>query len=369
MKSTLLPIVSLCTASLCIAFSLGCHPKDEVMPDAPLENLYLRTSSESQARADKVLPNVGSEDASHILGDWKPDSEPKDYDRDEYLPEPAVEWGIDVEFPANKSIDAKRLASQFGETFREKFGSCSLYGRDSQSGFWTFLVSADGPEEVTGLKIAYDYNQTWKPDFRPAFESEYEARLSAVAELAVEYIGDCNTTPSKSPAEAAKHAKTLTGLSEKYDRTAAIHLVAEKGKHFEGRDIWDVMQCLGLQWGDMDCFHWVNEGGAGDDYFFSVETSTPPGYFLPEQIAAGQLQTGDLIFICSVPRTCQPVEVIRRMDKAVRYCQRRLGGSVHYTLGESELLMPVLLENVEQIASDLAELGFEPGTGPALRMF
>ncbi len=38
----------------------------------------------------------------------------------------------------------------------------------------------------------------------------------------------------------------------------------------------DVMLCLGLTWGDMDCFHWDNVSGTGDDYHFSVETSTPP---------------------------------------------------------------------------------------------
>jgi cell division protein ZipA len=122
---------------------------------------------------------------------------------------------------------------------------------------------------------------------------------------------------SRSAAEAAARAKTLVGLSDKYDRHVAFYLVANDGRQFEGRDIWDVMMCLDLQWGDMDCFHWTNRGGAGDDAFFSVETSTPPGYFLPEQIAAGQLQTSDLVFVFSLPRTYKPAEVAKRMNMAV----------------------------------------------------
>lgn len=339
------------------------------MPEEPFDNLYLSTSSESQARADRVLPSAGSEDVTAILGTWEPDVPSEDYDRDEYLPDLAVEWVIDVEFPEGQAVDAKVLSSAFDKSFRDKFGPCSLYGKDAKSGLWTYLISADGPETVTGLKVAYDYNRTWDTEFVPAAASEYQARIDAVETVAANQIGDYNSAWSKSPNEAAEHAATLSGLADKYDQTVAIYLVADRNKPFQGKAIWDVMLCLGLQWGDMDCFHWINDGGAGDDSFFSVETSTPPGYFLPEQIAAGQLQTGDLIFLFSVPRTCQPAEVASRMDQAVKYCQKRLGGSIHYTLGENELPMNSLMERIGQIESELTELGFQPGTGSALRMF
>lgn len=339
------------------------------MPEEPFDNLYLSTSSESQSRADRVLPSKGSEDATSILGDWVPELPAEDYDRDEYLPDTSVEWVIDVEFPEGKAVDAKELSTLFDKSFRDEFGPCSLYGKDAKSGFWTFLVSADGPESVTGLKVAYDYNRTWDSEFVPATSAEYQDRMDAVEAIATKQIGDCNTNASKSPSEASQHAQTLSGLSDQYDQTVAIFLVADQNKPFEGKQIWDVMLCLGLQWGDMDCFHWNNAGGAGGDCFFSVETSAPPGYFLPEQIAAGQLQTNDLIFLFSVPRTCQPAEVAKRMDKAVQYCQQRLGGSIHYTLGEDEMEIQTLLERISKIESELKELGFEPGTGSALRMF
>ncbi|MBL8818735.1 MAG: hypothetical protein JNL58_22090 [Planctomyces sp.] len=157
-------------------------------------------------------------------------------------------------------------------------------------------------------------------------------------------------------------------MSDKYDQTVAFYLVANDGNNFQGRDIWDVMLCLGLNWGDMDCFHWTNPGGTGDDSFFSVETSMAPGYFLPEQIAAGELQTSDLVFIFSVPRTCEPTEVAKRMDLAVKYCQKRLGGNIHYALNDRELPLKELMTRIDQMSSGLKELGFEPGTGSALRM-
>lgn len=362
-------ITTVAVASLAILFSAGCNSERENMPEDPLKNLYLSPSSESQARAERLLPSKGAEDASFVLGDWKPDLPAEDDDREEYLPEPAVEWVIDVEFPTGTTVNARELSSHLDKSFCDKFGPCSLYGKDASSGFWTFLVSADGPENVTGLKVAYDYERSWDSDFAPASEAEYEARLEAVKVIATKHIGDCKLTTSKSSGEAARYAHTLSGMSEKYDQTVAIYLVADRNKPFPGKEIWDVMMCLGLQWGDMDCFHWNNPDGAGDDYFFSVETSTPPGYFLPEQVAAGELETRDLIFLFSVPRTCQPAEVAKRMDKAVQYCQKRLGGSIHYTLGEDELTIHELVERVSQIEADLKELGFEPGSGTALQLF
>ncbi|QEF96740.1 cell division protein ZipA [Stieleria maiorica] len=230
------------------------------MPEDPFDNLYLSTNSESQARADRLLPSEGSEDASHVLGEWKPDSVAEDYDREEYLPDTSVEWVIDIEFPAAKTAIAKELSALFDESFRDQLGPCSLYGKDAKSGFWTFLISADGPESVTGLKVSYDYNRTWDSEFVPATASEYQARLDAVEEVVAKHIGDCNSTTSKSPSQAAQHAQSLSGLSDKYDQTVAICLVADQTKPFRGTEIWDVMLCLGLRWGDMDCFHWNNVG-------------------------------------------------------------------------------------------------------------
>jgi len=149
----------------------------------------------------------------------------------------------------------------------------------------------------------------------------------------------------------------------------AIYLVADQRRHFEGRKIWDAMLCLGLQWGDIDCFHWTNVSGASNDYLFSVETSTPPDNFLPQQIVSGQFQANDLIFLFSIPRTWQPTEIATRIEQVVRYCQQRLGGSIRYTVGLDELTMKALLEKVGQIETELKEPGFDPGTDAALRVF
>ena len=59
-------------------------------------------------------------------------------------------------------------------------------------------------------------------------------------------------------------------IRARFDVNVSIRLAAPDGTLFDGRDIWDVMLCLGLPWGDMDLFHWNNPSDHGDDHLFSV---------------------------------------------------------------------------------------------------
>src|SRR5260370_30191308 len=128
------------------------------------------------------------------------------------------------------------------------------------------------------------------------------------------------------------------------------------------------MLCLGLNWGDMDCFQWNNPSESGDDHFFWVSTSTPPGYFLPEQIAADRVHVEDLVFEFSVPRSAAPVQVFDAMVKVVEYCQKRLGGTI---VGEtrSNADLPAIRDRVVETERKLREEGFVPGSEDSLRLF
>ena len=138
---------------------------------------------------------------------------------------------------------------------------------------------------------------------------------------------------------------------------------------YEGRDIWDVMLCLGLRWGDMDVFHWVNPSGLGDDYFFSVSTSTPPGYFFPEEIAAGKVRVDDLVFGFSAPRCSQPGQVFESMVRAVQYTQKRLGGTIIDETGSDARPWKDTAEDSIRWSKNSKSNGFTPGSNSALRLF
>jgi cell division protein ZipA len=100
----------------------------------------------------------------------------------------------------------------------------------------------------------------------------------------------------------------------------------------------------------------------------SVWTSSEPGYFLPEEIAVGNVQTSDLIFGFSIPRSIAPEEVFTVMCNITDYAQKRLGGRLIGSDGknfekEKELLrIDVVLKNLEKES-------IQNGTGDALYLF
>ena len=118
----------------------------------------------------------------------------------------------------------------------------------------------------------------------------------------------------------------------------------------------------------MDLFQWWNDSQCGDDAFFSVWTSTPPGYFLPEEVAADHVKVADLIFGYSIPRSADPVTVYDSMVRAVEYSQRRLAGEITAEDGGPIDLVRTR-EAVVEIATELESLGFAPGSENALRRF
>ena len=334
-------------------------------PNISVGDLHVTTETESRQRAS-VLPTSGSEDASVMLGEIAVSGCEEREAPLEYLPDATTEWIVHANLGA--ALGASDVASRFGKEWRERFGGLMIYGRDAATGRWTFLVSSDGPEAVDALQFAWAYYASWADDGVTDIEM-YRARVSAVGDGLREITGRSVEVGVKvSPADAHRRSEHLSTVHERYDRTVAVRLAAPKGSHYDGRAIWDVLLSLGLEWGDMDLFHWRNSSGCGDDSFFSVWTSTPPGYFLPESIAAGDVMVEDLVFGYSIPRSADPVAVFDSMIRAVEYAQRRLAGEITAEDG-GPLDRGATRKAVAGIASELESLGFAPGSGNALRQF
>ena len=331
--------------------------------DAPEAGFYVSSATQSAERAS-VLPTTGSEDVSDLLGTISIPLANGEASKD-YLPNPTVQWVVTVSI--DQVLTAKEVIDHFGKAWRAKHGDFTIFGRDTATGHWTYLVCADCPDKVDSLLFAWDYFPFWSDDavlYRPAV---YDARLKAVA-AGVGNLARCTVTANVNPIEASKRAEMLSSLRERLDRSISIRLVAPSGKQFVGREIWDVMLCLGLRWGDMDCFHWNNSHTVGDDSFFSVWTSTTPGYFLPEEVAAGRVNVEDLVFGYSIPRSADPVTVFDRMLAATRYAQKRLGGTLRAEDG-SPLDLEATRNEIHSIAEELTSLGFSPGSDNALQQF
>jgi cell division protein ZipA len=378
MRQTILHLAAVATGAL----AMGCggasqrhddHPtlkedKGEIRVGAGDREFVLVPSSASEARAAALLPTKASENVSHLLARIDmPEIDKLDPKAKEYLPREKVEWVVTVEFPGNPRINPKKVEQQFDAKWRAKFGGFASFGLDCDSGSWTFAIAKDGPRAISSLKLAWSYVAHIGMDPLEPSGALFEKRLVEVSEK-LKSFGALRVVPSLPPMEAAQQAKRLRMLRSKLDQSAVLVLKAAPGQRFDGKKVWDVMLCLGLKWGDMDCFHWVNPTDQGDSYFFSVETSTPPGYFLPEEIAAGRVHVADLRFEFSIPRCRAPLQVFNAMHKAVEYCQRRLQGQI---LGEDgkNANIPAIRGRIAEIQGQLQKAGFVPGGHDTLMLF
>ena len=333
-------------------------------PERGREELFEATASESQARAEAVLPTEGSEDASQVLGKFTKEElsrPPVDENRD-YLPNPKVDWVLHVDFPPTLVFKKADIGSIFSKDWMNQHDRPTVFGFSPDIRRWTFVYAGGVPDNYNRLQIAWKMRPIDHDG--PITQQQFEGYKVAV-EKAASKLKASGVRSDLSPSDAANRSATLVELAESSNQGIDVVLQAPKGRTFDGKAIWDVMLCLGLRWGDMDLFHWDNPGILGDDHLFSVWTSTPPGYFFPERIAAGQVQTADLAFGFSIPRTFKPEEMFDSMMKAVQYAQKRLGGRLVNVDG-SPFSEDATRSQIRNLVKTLRCAGFEPGTDDAL---
>lgn len=328
------------------------------------EELFEATASESQARAEAVLPSEGSEDVSYLLPTFTEEelSRPTfDEDKD-YLPSSKVDWVVHVDFPPMLVLRKADIGSVFDADWLNKNDRPTVFGFSPETLRWTYVYAAGVPETYSGLQIAWKMRPLDKD--RPIPKKQFESYKVGVGKAA-STLRATGLRTDLSPVEAEKRSAELIELAASSAQGIEVVLQAPKGRTFDGKAIWDVMLCLGLRWGDMDLFHWENPGIPGDDHLFSVWTSTPPGYFFPEQISAGRVQTADLIFGFSIARTFKPEAMFDSMMKAVRYAQKRLGGTLVNVDGSQFSEVATRLE-ICNVVRRLTSAGFEPGADDTL---
>lgn len=329
-------------------------------------DMFIATQSESQARAERVLPSEGSEDMSHILQEDFHQEESEREERDEYLPGEQTEWIVTTSF-TDVTIDPQQIQKLFDSHWRKEFPGATFYGKNSETGLWSYLYSADAAEQVTQLKIAWPYFASWNDNGVPDSVT-YENRTASVRKRLNHLQDGVPLVFSKEIPEAVHRSEELAGLTEKVDHDAIIVLASDSGIPYSGKEIWDVMLSLNLQWGDMDLFHWNNSSDVGDDSYFSVWTTTQPGYFIPEYIAEGKVAVETLVFGYSIPRSAHPTDIFGKMHQAAAYAQKRLGGTLFNRRGDQFSISEEIAE-IDAVVETLNKNGFVPGRDETLRQF
>lgn len=364
-------------ACLVVVLTAGCgknqresemsEPEGEIRVNVGGEELMLVPSSASAERVDQLgLSTKGREDASHVLTPPKnlPKHDPEQ-DRD-YRPEDAVEWVIDIEFEGSPVLTAAEIAKCFDQEWLNQNGRPTIFGWSPEINHWTYLLSADSPKTFTKLALGWELFKSY--DEKYSITSSDMHRFQSATQGQAATLGNPTLKLNRTTQEAEALSAAIQESVVTCNRDAVIILRSPHKAPFDGREVWDVMMSLGLRWGDGDLFHWQNDADFGHDMFFSVETSTSPGYFLPEQIVAGSSRFDDLVFGFSIPRSADPITVLDSMLRAVSYAKKRLGGEILDRNGKPLDESQIRLET-KAIVDRLKASGFEPGATATLHVF
>ncbi len=270
----------------------------------------------------------------------------------------ALEWVVDVALDGG-TISTSEVDAVFDDEWREEVGGTTLYGMSAEEGRWTYLHAGDSPTVWTKIAVAVDLVRTYGEDPAPRTAVELKRFSRAVGKRGAG-LGSVEVSSRTSPQIGAALAHEMFDCWREARADSLAILEAPEGDLYDGQEVWDVMMCLGLRWGDGDLFHWTNESDVGHDSLFSVWTTTEPGFFFPEEIAEGRMNPEDLIFGFNIARCAEPEHCHRQMMNAVKYARERLGGTVVDRDGDP-LSRKAERERVQRVVRRLAAAGLEPG--------
>src|SRR6266513_2777233 len=108
---------------------MSSHDKNEDgTPHFEMGGMYVAPAGISKARAEAVLPQKRSEDASWVLGNIVVPERSFIEDR-EYLPPEQSEWILTATFAGNPELDPRKVEGCFDREWRERLGQFMGYNR------------------------------------------------------------------------------------------------------------------------------------------------------------------------------------------------------------------------------------------------
>jgi cell division protein ZipA len=110
------------------------------------------------------------------------------------------------------------------------------------------------------------------------------------------------------------------------DKVVTLFVMAPTGVPFPGAFIIDAMDAAGLQYGDMEIFHYIDTRQGREEPQFSVANMVEPGTF--DLSAMATFTTTGLVLFLQLPGPDDPVQAFDRMVDAARSLGESLGGTV-----------------------------------------
>ena len=156
------------------------------------------------------------------------------------------------------------------------------------------------------------------PDIRSELEALEELISADDSEPDQMQIGDLDvsTEPHQEQKEIpAEQANKPEGI-------IALHVMSQEGERFNGSDLLQAFMQAGLQYGDMNIFHRMQEGS--DTPMFSLANAVEPGTF--DLAAMEETSTPALIIIMTLPHRMDALEVFDDMLDTARKLTEELNG-------------------------------------------
>lgn len=166
---------------------------------------------------------------------------------------------------------------------------------------------------------------------------------------------------------SVRKAQRINLLRTRFARSVELRLLPA-GRPFPARNVWRCAYALGLEWGEMDLFHWENP--ATGNRLFTLSGLGSPEFFLPERAAEGEGVNGIALGF-ELPTARAPLQTLDRMALALEYLRNHLDGKPVTAKGE-ELDGERFQEIREQLEEDLEHLnslGILPGSPEAQQFF
>lgn len=349
-------------------------------------NYFISTSGQSLERIKRLGLRTESQTMPGILDRGRlnfPVVE-EETEAPEYKPDPDFYWIIEVEPGENKFFAKEELLKIFDREWRARFSAAVVYGYSLTTERWSYVSFDDSPERYGRLQIGIRLLKVYEPgvgDVEGMGASAGPA-LAAVPDLKPErltgYLLELDRRMRRYPspviireqeslAAAIGKARELATIKMQFGEDFVVVLKAES--LYGGVLVWDTLTDAGLRWGDGDLFNWDNYPREyGGDQFFSVWTTSSPGYFFPESIKAGQRNFQDLLFGFWIARSADPVTIFDILMETVEFCRQRLGGVV---LGRDGLPFDRERERARliRLVEGLEAKGIRPGSDRALAIF
>ncbi|MEM9023544.1 MAG: cell division protein ZipA C-terminal FtsZ-binding domain-containing protein, partial [Bacteroidota bacterium] len=323
-----------------------------------------QSEASADAAKDTVIfdvPQVISADHSGLLKVGVPANPPLAGKVDaSLLPANAVDWLAVVEYEKGSGITMAQVLTTFNAAWQDQNGWPVLFAYDTRTGYWT---NPEAMQAAQVTKLCFNWKLVQGRDnIRIVFSEKNLQRFLDGVRFHAERLGPASVTPQTSVEEGATRARQLGQLVGQCERFALLRLAADDQAMYPRDTVWDALLALGLTWNEQDgLFRLENrQFNWGERDFFTIGTTTEPGFFDPRE---GHTQGGgmtDLILGFSIPRSAHPEGVGHALFRAAGHLQERLGGTITNIDGEP-LDTNALGAEIATISQALREAGFPAG--------